>query len=187
MCCYAGSSQSAYLLTAGVAIPLCWSGALLLQRGIEIVLHLPALSVPPPCPAKAKTPANNALKWASGILTLGRLQGRRQLCALSALHVITPRDDVRFCRAIPESLPPHRGCRYPSMLVRRNHASKKFIQYICICLLSPPPPSRLVQTMRERGWMRYTAAEEGELSKENTAVVPEDIDRSRVRFQQAGC
>ncbi|KAI3429225.1 hypothetical protein D9Q98_005324 [Chlorella vulgaris] len=40
-------------------------------------------------------------------------------------------------------------------------------------------------TMRERGWMRYTAAEEGELSKENTAVVPEDIDRSRVRFQQA--
>ncbi|EFN59874.1 hypothetical protein CHLNCDRAFT_18766 [Chlorella variabilis] len=40
-------------------------------------------------------------------------------------------------------------------------------------------------TMKERGWMRYTAAEEGELTAERVAAVPEDVDRSRVRFQQA--
>lgn len=41
------------------------------------------------------------------------------------------------------------------------------------------------QTMKERGWMRYTAVEEGDITVERSAVVPEDIDRSRVRFQQA--
>ncbi len=45
----------------------------------------------------------------------------------------------------------------------------------------PVPP----QTMKERGWMRYTAVEEGDITVERSAVVPEDIDRSRVRFQQA--
>lgn len=38
--------------------------------------------------------------------------------------------------------------------------------------------------MKERGWMRYTAVEEGELTVERTAVVPEDVDRGRVRFMQ---
>lgn len=33
--------------------------------------------------------------------------------------------------------------------------------------------------------MRYTAVEEGDITVERSAVVPEDIDRSRVRFQQA--
>jgi len=45
----------------------------------------------------------------------------------------------------------------------------------------PVPP----QTRKERGWMRYTAVEEGDITVERSAVVPEDIDRSRVRFQQA--
>ncbi|PRW60369.1 hypothetical protein C2E21_0705 [Chlorella sorokiniana] len=39
-------------------------------------------------------------------------------------------------------------------------------------------------TVKERGWMRYTAVEEGDITVERSAVVPEDIDRSRVRFQQ---
>lgn len=54
---------------------------------------------------------------------------------------------------------------------------------------SLPPTCHAVagaaQTMKERGWMRYTAAEEGELTAERVAAVPEDVDRSRVRFQQA--
>jgi hypothetical protein len=34
--------------------------------------------------------------------------------------------------------------------------------------------------------MRYTAVEEGELTVERTAVVADDVDRSRVRFMQVG-
>ena len=41
-----------------------------------------------------------------------------------------------------------------------------------------------MQTMKERGWMRYMAVEEGDITVERSAVVPEEIDRSRVRFQQ---
>lgn len=58
--------------------------------------------------------------------------------------------------------------------------------------INPKPPSfhcrhpyhHTAQTMKERGWMRYTAVEEAEITVERTAVVPEDIDRTRVRFQQ---
>ncbi|PSC67344.1 4-mercaptohistidine N1-C-terminal domain [Micractinium conductrix] len=39
-------------------------------------------------------------------------------------------------------------------------------------------------TMKERGWMRYRAVEEGALTVERVAAVAEDIDRGRVRFQQ---
>ncbi|KAL4447393.1 hypothetical protein ABPG75_004612 [Micractinium tetrahymenae] len=39
-------------------------------------------------------------------------------------------------------------------------------------------------TMKERGWMRYSSVEEGELTAERVAAVPEDIDRGRVRFMQ---
>lgn len=46
------------------------------------------------------------------------------------------------------------------------------------------PAGFRLQTMKERGWMRYTSVEEGELTAERVAVVPEDIDRRRVRFQQ---
>lgn len=38
------------------------------------------------------------------------------------------------------------------------------------------------KTMKERGWMRYTATVEGELTQERTASVPEDIERERVNF-----
>lgn len=48
----------------------------------------------------------------------------------------------------------------------------------------PWAPHHAPQTMKERGWMRYTAVEEGELTVERVAVVPDDIDRRRVRFQQ---
>lgn len=33
--------------------------------------------------------------------------------------------------------------------------------------------------------MRYSSAEEGELTAERVAAVPEDVDRARVRFMQA--
>ncbi|KAL4427428.1 hypothetical protein ABPG77_000717 [Micractinium sp. CCAP 211/92] len=39
-------------------------------------------------------------------------------------------------------------------------------------------------TMKERGWMRYSSVEEGELTAERVAAVPEDVDRGRVRFAQ---
>lgn len=39
-------------------------------------------------------------------------------------------------------------------------------------------------TMKERGWMRYSAVEEGEVMVEHTAAVAEGIDRQRVRFMQ---
>lgn len=35
--------------------------------------------------------------------------------------------------------------------------------------------------------MRYTAVEEADITVERSAVVPEDIDRSRVRFLQVSC
>lgn len=50
------------------------------------------------------------------------------------------------------------------------------------CTLVPLAPA---QTMKERGWMRYSSAEEGELTAERVAAVPEDVDRARVRFMQA--
>lgn len=43
-----------------------------------------------------------------------------------------------------------------------------------------------MQTMKERGWMRYRSVEEGDITVERTAVVPEDVDRDRVTFMQVG-
>lgn len=84
-----------------------------------------------------------------------------------------------------------------------GHVAQRPLACCCTCLplrrpaahaLHPTAPCLLPtclrtdhvpQTMKERGWMRYTAVEEGDITVERSAVVPEDIDRSRVRFQQA--
>ena len=42
-----------------------------------------------------------------------------------------------------------------------------------------------VQTLKERGWMRYAAVQEGELTAERVAAVPEDVERERCVFMQA--
>ena len=39
-----------------------------------------------------------------------------------------------------------------------------------------------MQTLKERGWIRYTSIEEGDLTSEHTASVPEDVDASRINF-----
>lgn len=46
------------------------------------------------------------------------------------------------------------------------------------------PCLSVLQTMRERGWMRYSTVEEADITAERVAVVPEEVDRQRVRFQQ---
>jgi putative 4-mercaptohistidine N1-methyltranferase len=40
------------------------------------------------------------------------------------------------------------------------------------------------QVMQSRGWMRYRATEEADITIERVASVPEEVDRSRVKFQQ---
>lgn len=40
------------------------------------------------------------------------------------------------------------------------------------------------KVMQDRGWMRYSVAEEGDLTRELVATVPDDIDRKRVKFRQ---
>jgi len=38
------------------------------------------------------------------------------------------------------------------------------------------------KTLKERGWMRYSSTTEGELTREHSSVVAEDIERVRVNF-----
>lgn len=45
--------------------------------------------------------------------------------------------------------------------------------------------SLVLQTMKERGWMRYSSVEEADITAERTAAVPEGIERERVTFMQA--
>jgi SAM-dependent methyltransferase len=44
------------------------------------------------------------------------------------------------------------------------------------------PLLNAARTLRERGWIRYSSAEEGDLRVERTAAVPGDVDRARVHF-----
>jgi hypothetical protein len=80
--------------------------------------------------------------------------------------------------------------------LRLGHLPLRVVRSNCPPTLTSLPPAHhrppaaaapslsVLQTMRERGWMRYSTAEEADITAERVAVVPEEVDRQRVRFQQ---